>query len=329
MNFDKCTAIIEKLSASKKKDRELRNVYWVAAGGSYGGFYPAQYLMEHESTTIQSGLFTSNEFVHDTPRALNSNSLVVLCSMRGTKETCDAAEIAKKAGAPTVGLYIEPSHLTEICDYSIKYESVAEDASAASEMNASYGLMLAFLLLKKYNSYQYFDDAIHGFQILDSIYKNAWEYTLPLAREWANQNKDEKIIWVLAGGPLMGAGYIFSICNLEEMQWISSPTINTSEFVHGPFECVDKNLPVFILLNAGKTRTTDIRALNFLKTHGGKKVYILDAKEIGLTRINRSVGDYFHHLIYSPILNNVYLRALSEAKQHDWHFRRYMWKEEY
>ncbi|WP_320122158.1 SIS domain-containing protein [uncultured Sphaerochaeta sp.] len=329
MDRKRVNACIEEIVKARKADGGLKQVFWVAAGGSNGGFFPAQYFMDRESKSLRSQSFTSNEFFLAPPSSLGKNSLVILCSMRGTAETCDAASLAKERGATTIALYIEESKLTEVCDYSFAYESISYDETEASEMNASYGLFLAMVLLKKLENYEHFDLAIESFSVLDRVYRDAWNYTLPLAKKWAERNKNESVIWVLAGGPAYGAGYIFSICNLEEMQWISSPTVNTCEFVHGPFECTDKNLPMFILISEGRTRPADERVLAFLKKHTDQNIYVLDAKELGLSRIDKRVSEYFNHLLFSPILNNVYLRALAIAKNHDYHYRRYMWQEKY
>ncbi|WP_225350217.1 hypothetical protein [Lacticaseibacillus pantheris] len=88
-----------------------------------------------------------------------------------------------------------------------------------------------------------------------------------------------KPIYVLGSGPAYGAAYIFSICNIEEMLQISSPTTNSCEYFHGPFETLDKTTSVFQLVSVGRTRPADERSVRFLKEYGGDNVYILDAKE--------------------------------------------------
>lgn len=52
-------------------------------------------------------------------------------------------------------------------------------------------------------------------------------------------------------------------------------------------------------------------------------------KELGLDNLKDSVSEYFNHLLFTPILNNVYMKALSEATGIDYTTRRYMWKVEY
>ena len=130
----------------------------------------------------------------------------------------------------------------------------------------------------------------------------------------------------MAQGPLFGAAYVFSICNVQEMLQIDSCTINTCDFFHGPFEILDKRTSLFQLISVGRSRCNDERGIRFVNQYGGERVYQLDAKELGLNDIKDSVSEYFNHLIFAPILNNVYMRALSAVTHKDYMTRRYMWE---
>ena len=321
--------LVKKVIKMREQQGGIRSVAWIAAGGSYGGFYPAQYFMDHESAGIRSQMYTSNEFVFAPPKYCGPNPLAVICSMRGTPETCEAARIAKELGAVTVGLYVQDSLLTEVCDFKLQYQSIALDESSQDQVNSSIGLKLAMTLLEETEGYAGYEDAMAAFSILDDVYRKAVDYAAPLAQKWAWKNKDQKTIYVMGSGPAMGSAYIFSICNIMEMLQIDSPTVNCCEFFHGPFEVLDKSVSVFLLVAEGRTRPADERAITFLKKYGGDQVYILDAKELGINRIKDSVCEYFNHLIFSPVLNNVYMRALSFASKKDYNTRRYMWKVEY
>ena len=321
--------VIKKVLKEKETSGGIKNVVWIAAGGSYGGFYPAQYFMDRECRNLRSQSFTSNEFVYAVPEFVGENTLAVICSMRGTKETCVAAKVAKEKGAATIGLYVQESELTEICDYNIKYESIAIDTSKTEKVNSSIGLNLAMTLVEITKGYDNYSDAMDAFDIVDDTYRKAVNYTTPLAKEWAEKNKNEKVIYVMGSGPAWGSAYIFSICNIEEMLQIDSPAINCCEFFHGPFEVLDKNTSVFLLVSEGRVRPADERVITFLKKYGGEKINILDAKELGINRIKDSVSEYFNHVLFSPILNNVYMRQLSYAIKKDYNTRRYMWKVEY
>ncbi len=318
--------MVAKILESKKDVGGIKRVVWVGAGGSNGGNYPAQYFMEHEATQIVSSSYTSNEFVHATPRYVDENTLVVAVSMRGTAETIVAAEVARDLGAATVGVYVDESRLTEVCEYKMQYGSLAVDENNMGETNSAVVTMIAMELVQQTEGYAEYETAMAAFDLVDPIYRKAVAYTTPLAEAWAQQNADKPCINVMAQGPLYGAAYVFSICNIQEMLQIDSCTINTCDFFHGPFEILDKRTSLFQLISVGRSRGNDERGIRFVDQYGGDRVYQLDAKELGLNDIKDSVSEYFNHLVFSPILNNVYMRALSRVTHKDYMTRRYMWK---
>ena len=101
--------VVSQVLADKADKGGIKRVVWIGAGGSNGGNYPAQYFMEHEATQVVSSSYTSNEFVHATPAYVNENTLAVVVSMRGTKETIVAAQVAKDNGASTIAMLTSPA----------------------------------------------------------------------------------------------------------------------------------------------------------------------------------------------------------------------------
>lgn len=152
--------MIQTIHEEKQSIGGIQQVIWLAAGGSYGGFYPGHYFLDQESTKLRSKNVTSNEFVKAPPAFVNETTLAVICSMRGTPETIEAAKVAKKLGAATIALYIDESELTEVCDYKIHYDSVAVDESDFSKTNAAYGLKLAMTVMDVVEGYEHMTTAM-------------------------------------------------------------------------------------------------------------------------------------------------------------------------
>ena len=321
--------VVSAVLASRKDTGGSRRVGWSGAGGANGGNYPAHYFMEHEATAVASSSYTSNEFVFATPSYVGKDTLAIVVSMRGTAETIEAARVAKSHGAATVALYVDESELTEVCDHKVRYDSLAVDASDMGHTNSAVATMIAMELVQQTEGYGSYEAAMASFDLIDPIYRKAFDYCQPLACAWAAQNADKPCINVMAQGPLAGAAYVFSICNVQEMLQIDSCVINACDFFHGPFEILDKRTSLFQLVSVGRSRANDERAIAFLNRYGGDRVYRLDGKELGLNDIPDSVSEYFNHLVFSPILNNVYMRALSQVTHKDYMTRRYMWKVAY
>ena len=317
--------VVSQVLADKADKGGIKRVVWIGAGGCN---YPAQYFMEHEATQVVSSSYTSNEFVHATPAYVNENTLAVVVSMRGTKETIVAAQVAKDHGASTIAIYVDESGLTEVCDYKIQYDSLAVDESCMGRTNSAVVTMIAMELTQQTEGYAEYETAMAAFDLVDPIYRKAVEYTRPLATKWAEQNADKPCINVMAQGPLFGAAYVFSICNVQEMLQIDSCAINTCDFFHGPFEIVDKDVPFILLMNDGKTRPVDARALTFLHRFDALTT-VVDAKDYGLgNAVDSSVITYFNPMMHTAVFR-VYAEELSYVRQHPLTLRRYMWKLEY
>lgn len=322
-------SIIEEINEKQQTVGGIKNVVWLAAGGSYGGFYPGDYFLNQEAAGIRSRNITSNEFVQAPPAFVGENTLAVVCSMRGTPETIEAAKLAKRLGAATIALYVDESELTEVCDYQISYDSVAVDSSDFSKTNSAYGLKIAMLVMDVVEAYEHMELALDNFEAVNSIYDQAVTEIRTKAIKWAIQNRESKSIHVMASGATFGAAYVFSICNIMEMLQIDSPTVNCCDFFHGPFEVIDEGTSVFLLMGEGSNRSNDERAARFLQQFGGKKVFRLDARDIGINKFDPKVSEHFNHLIFSPILNNVFMRELAYQIKKDYMTRTYMWKAQY
>ncbi|CNT76868.1 phosphosugar-binding protein [Salmonella enterica subsp. enterica serovar Bovismorbificans] len=273
------------------------------------------------------GLYNSGEFINNPPVALGENAVVVVASHKGnTPETIKAAEIARQHGAPVIGLtWVMDSPLVAHCDYVETY-TFGDGKDIAGEKTMK-GLLSAVELLQQTEGYAHYDDFQDGVSKINRIVWRACEQVAERAQAFAQEYKDDKVIYTVASGAGYGAAYLQSICIFMEMQWIHSACIHSGEFFHGPFEITDANTPFFFQFSEGNTRAVDERALNFLKKYG-RRIEVVDAKELGLSTIKTTVIDYFNHSLFNNVYP-VYNRALAEARQHPLTTRRYMWKVEY
>lgn len=203
--------LIEKIVKEMEEKGGLKNVVWVAAGGSNDGHYAAQYFMDRESTAVRSQMITSSEFEFAAPKCIGENTIAVITSMRGTKETIEAAKVAKELGAVTISQYVDESGLTEVCDYNVQYGSIWEDDEDQGRTNAGNALRIAMAIVDVTEGYKNYADAMDAFEKIQPAYVRAREYCRPLAKKWADQVKDEKTITVIASGPAYGSGHIFQL----------------------------------------------------------------------------------------------------------------------
>ena len=189
-------------------------------------------------------------------------------------------------------------------------------------------LTLAVEILNQFEGYQYYDKMIDGLSKIYDLVDQAVTTVLPRAIKFAEQYKDAPVIYLMSSGATLEVSYAFSICLMMEMQWINSGNFHDGEFFHGPFEIVDKDVPFVLLMNDGRTRPMDSRALDFLNRFGALTT-VIDAKDFGLgSHISKEVVDYFNPMLINSILR-VYAEQMAIIRNHPLATRRYMWKIEY
>lgn len=333
-NYKDIKGIIGEILADKADEGGIKNLYFVGCGGSFGALYPAYYFMTHESLTIKSAIISSNEFVHSTPKDFGHNSIICLsCHKGNTPETIAAAKLGKQMGASVIILtWFEESEIIEFGDYVIRYTFDASPDHLAGDIDYSQektmcALRVAVELLNQIEGYKNYSAFLDGVGRISAVIKSARAHVAQRALEFAEDHKDDSFIYTMGSGAGFGAAYMESICIFMEMQWMNSASLHTGEFFHGPFEVTDANIPFVIQVSEGSTRELDERCLTFLKKYG-KRIEVLDAKELGLSVIDSTVIDYFNHSLFNNVYP-IYNHALAEARQHPLTTRRYMWKVEY
>ncbi len=309
-----------------KKPGGIQSVFFVACGGSYACQYPAKYMLETEAKNLRRvGLYSSNEFVHATPGALGENSLVVAISYAGnTPESVEAAGLAKKKGATVVTLSKNPeSALCQNGHHTLTYDFDNDERDWTKSVGILV-LSIAAEVLRVVDNWEKYDDFVASVARYHTMVNRAREFVQEDARKWAAENAREKRIYTLGSGPAWGAAYQQSICIYMEMQWIHSSCIHTGEFFHGPFEITDTETSFLVYESDGKTRPLDERAITFLKKYG-RKVKVLDVKNLGLNVLEDSVSEYFSGLLINNVIG-IYNQELAVLRNHPLSTRRYMWQ---
>lgn len=329
--MNKVIETVEKIKKTMDQRGGLKNVAFVACGGSFASSYPARYMMRAESKTLNVTGYTSNEFVYATPKNIGENSLVVCTSTKATPETVEALKVAKSKGAVTIGLTGYGDSLTaQNADYAIIYhhkDEWYEDASFIHQNSQGTALKLGFEILKVFEGYTDYDKAMEAFEMFPEIYGKAYEEVKPMAAKFAMTYKDDKVWNVIASGTAWESAYADAFCFFQEMQTVHCVPVHSGEYFHGAFETTDKDLAILLLKSVGRTRYLDDRVEKFLDQFGGHH-FVIDAKELGLGEIAPEVGEYFNGLMIHPITKQ-FIAAMADVRMHPMSYRRYMWKFEY
>jgi fructoselysine 6-phosphate deglycase len=132
---------------------------------------------------------------------------------------------------------------------------------------------------------------------------------------------------------LVGAGgssyiaYVFAACILMEMQWMHAISLNASEFFHGPFEAIDSDTPVIVMVDESPNRFEARRVAGFCRKIT-PRLTVLDSMNYPLAGISLEARP-----ILSPFAADAALvrfaENLAEVRGHPLTKRRYMGKMEY
>lgn len=319
--------IIASVANELKEKGGIRQIFLVACGGSLVDMYPAKYFLESEATQLQVGMYTANEFVYATPKTLGANSLVIVCSHGGnTPESVAAAKLAGERQAQTVTLtHNENAQLSQYATHNILY-AWGNDTNVVDNPMAII-LNLCVDALQQVEGYQHYADFQTGMTQINGVIARAREQVTERCQRFAQRYQHEKLFYILSSGASYGHAYGFAICSLMEMQWLHASSIHSGEYFHGPFEVTDKETPYILMMNEGRTRALDERALRFLNTYA-EKVEVVDAKELGIGVLPPAVVEFFNPVLFYSIMCE-YRAALADIRQHPLETRRYMGKVAY
>lgn len=304
----------------------LKQVYFVACGGSKAAIFPGLYLLQSEAKTFGAATYTSNEFVHATPKELDERCVAIVCSLKATPETVEAVKTANAASAISIAMTGSmETGMAQVGQYVVTYSN--GDNQVYSDSNQSNSLRIGFELLHQIENWANYDKAMAAYSEIDAMIDEAKQELLPAAQAWAAKVKDEPIFYVLASGPNYGVAYSMCCCHFMEMQWKHAVCLHTGEYFHGPFETTDKQLSMILLMSEGRTRTLDERCLKFLNTYAENFITI-DFAKINKGRIDPSVVEFFNPVVMIPV-ERYYVSQMAELRGHSMDDRRYMWKVEY
>ena len=145
--------------------------------------------------------------------------------------------------------------------------------------------------------------------------------------EEARLYKDDQVLYLLASGPMFTAAYVLGVCILAESQWMHSVPVEAAEFFHGPFESIDENTPVLLMLGEDPSRPQMERALRFCKRYS-ERLVVYDSKDFAMQGIDPEI-----RALVAPMVVGIASERFA-AHLAVWHkqpltTRRYMWKTEY
>lgn len=294
------------------------NIFFSAVGGSLAPLM-AMGEIAKQVTELPVYVEQAAELIVRGHKALTKNSLIITLSKSGdTKETVEMAKKYHEMGIRVVSctknlqspLALNSSHVIPM-----KHENGVE-----------YEYMLLFwLFFKILKNRNEFDDYENFAKQLLLLPENLLEAKLkfdPKAKEMAAKAyKEPYMIW-LGDGEVWGETYLFSMCLLEEMQWLKTKSVTSAEFFHGTLELVERDTCVFLVKGSGKSRILDDRAEAFLKKYTDK-LNIIDTVDFELNGIDEKYRWIISPTIASTVLVDRLAFHFEDNTKHSLDIRRY------
>lgn len=213
----------KQIVADVLSNHEIHSVAFVGCGASMSDLYPAKYFLANNTDKLNVQIFTANEFNYDTPSWVNEHTFVITCSLGGsTPETVEANKTAKKHNCPVVSLTNKAgSALTVDADYVIVHGFHANFAAKCEK--PGYAIALAVEILQQTEGYDHYEDMITGLTNVFELCENAAQHCKKLAKKFAEDFKDDKMIYFMASGASEKMAYSHAAFLFTEMRGSTPP----------------------------------------------------------------------------------------------------------
>jgi fructoselysine 6-phosphate deglycase len=304
---------------------DIDRIYLVAHGSANRAMLGLAYWIEHFSPTLEVRRYFPSEFVTQNPARMDRRTLVLLASKSGTTpETVAAAEYLRDKPCHTVAFTLTADRKLARLAQSCLLTGDTSESFVALSM-----LMQALVggILSGRGEWTLGERLLASLGSLPEAVADAAVNNDRRSSEDARIYKDDRILYLVASGPGFTTAYTFGVCILMEMLWMHAYPIEAAEFFHGPFEIVDRNTPLVLILGEDPSRPLMERVVRFCKKYT-ERLMIYDARDFAMPGIDPTIRP-----IVAPYVLQAALKRLS-ARLSVWHgqplsTRRYMWKTEY
>lgn len=294
-------------------DRGVKNIYFIGSGGSYADMLPYEYLMRSRST-MPARSAIGPEFALAPDATFGEGSLAVFGSATGTTDDVNKViEFAKSKGAYTIGFTGEAeSPFAKALDHVFLSSSHSYDVQLL--------LFLAKLMSKRgeFADYEMFADQL---ALLPSLLLDVATQAEPAAEAFAEKHKNTDYHFLVGSGNVWGYTYLYSMCVLEECQWLHTTRVHAAEFFHGSLELIEKDTSVILFIGEDETRPLMDRVEKFA-TKYSDDVSTFDTADYPLTGIDAQYRALLSPLVIGTIAGRI-SKHLEKVRDHDLSLRRY------
>jgi len=304
---------------------KVDRIYLVGCGAPNRIMLGLEYWIQHLSPSLEVRRYFPAEFIAQSPAKLDKRTIVLLGSKSGTTpETVAAAQFLKDKPCITIGVtQTEDLALAKAVQHPFL---MGETNEAHTGMFMIMQALVGGLMAAK-DKWPLQDRLMSSLASLPQAMADTQAANDKRAAEEARLYKDDRILYHVASGPMFNTAYVIGVCVLMEMQWMHSVALEAAEFFHGPFEIVDQNTPLVLMLGEDPSRPLMERVVRFCKKYT-ERLMIYDSRDFAMTGIDPAIRPIVAPYIVEAALYRFALR-LSVWHNQPLSTRRYMWKTDY
>lgn len=326
LKFDKTTFVSQIASAvalrpqieqlvDEVNNRSLTHLFLVGAGGTYAAMWPYEHLARRQSTLPTTAAIAA-ELILSGHTALGPGAVAVFTSVSGTTDdSLRAIEYCKQRGVYTIGFtgYAD-SPLAKAVDVAL----LSEPEAWPFDMQMLLFMTRLLCTRGEFDDYETFADE---FANIPQILVDVSEQADPVAEKFAVEHKDTDFHFLVGSGNVWGFTYLYSMCILEEMQWLHTSRVHGAEFFHGALELIERDTSLMLFLGEDETRPLMDRVINFSQKYSDD-VSIFDTSEYPLEGISAKFRGLLSPLVLDRVLSRV-SKHLEKQRGHSLDLRRY------
>ena len=315
----------EQLGKNFAKER-INRIFFTGCGAPHYMMRLLAYWGQKRAINTDIRVYYSAELVSQNPVAIDENTLVILGSHSGiTRETLEAAEFLQSKPCKTLSITQEASSPLGLATMSsLPYNKTSQGYFSAYILAQ---IFFSSFLNEREKSWGFHTKLIESLPNLPTALADAKEANLSNAAVQATELAAQNILYVLGAGPMYTTAYVFAACFLMEMQWMHAHALTAADFFHGPFEVVNKTIPLLVLVGEDPSRPEGERVERFCAEYISKS-FVYDSRDFKMAGIHPDVRPIVAPFILDSALTSL-VEELAVLRSHPLTTRRYMGKVDY
>lgn len=299
-------------------------IFLIGSGGSYAAMWPYEYLIQRSSTVPVRSAIAAELILAGDPR-MTDRSIAVFSSLSGTtKETVAALEYCKQRGVTTIALTGHADSPIAAADHVLV--NWADDETASESIDIQL-LLLTTALLNRRGEFDGYERLAGELTDLTEALTEVQRQADPIAAAFAARHAKTDYHFLVGAGNLWGFTYNYSMCILEEMQWLRTTRVHGAEFFHGSLELIDRDTSLLLFVGEDESRPLMERVIRFAEQYNDETT-IIDTKDYALP----SISPEFRGIVAPIVVDAITIRFskhLEAVRGHSLTTRRYYRTVEY